>query len=331
MSKLGRTVGLCLLAFALLIFGSHTYVQAQAADKASLRLSWLIVANFAPFFMGVDKGFYKSEGIDLTIHEGKGSSLAAQMVAQKKNTFGVSDAGVMIKSIENGLPIKMVWCHTQTNPMSVLSSAAKGIRAPKDLVGKKIAGSARSSMTLLFRPMLKRNNIDTSKVEVFNSSPPFHPLVLSGKVDAMLGYWPDNVPKFEEFGLKVNVVKYADWGLNTLSNGLTAHLDTIAKQPDLVRRFVRASARSWEYAQTHIQEAIDSQMSRMAKGKRSTQVQTLKNTMQGLYTKNSKGKPLGWMSPKDWKETVDTLHGTGLIKTRSPIDRYYTNQFVPSS
>jgi NitT/TauT family transport system substrate-binding protein len=325
----GKAVSVCLITLALATFGWGAH--AQAAEKASLRLSWLIVANFAPFFMGVDKGFYKAEGIDLSIHEGKGSSLAAQLVAQKKNTFGITDAGVLIKSIENGLPIKMVWCHTQTNPMSVLSNSAKGIRAPMDLIGKKIAGSARSSMTLLFRPMLRRNKLDPSKVEVFNSSPPFHPLVLAGKVDAMLGYWPDNVPKLEEFGVKVSVIKYADWGLNTLSNGLTSHHDTIAKQPDRVRRFVRASARSWQYAQTHIEEAIDSLMPRMIKGKRSTQVQTLKNTMQGLYTKNSKGKPLGWMSPKDWKETVDTLYETGLLKTRSPIDRYYTNQFLPGT
>jgi NitT/TauT family transport system substrate-binding protein len=147
----------------------------------------------------------------------------------------------------------------------------------------------------------------------------------------MLGYWVDNQPKLEEFGVKVNVIKYSDWGLDTLSNGIIAHNDAIASQGDLVRRFVRASARSWEYARTHLEEAIESLMPRMAKGKRSTELQTLKNMMEIRHTKNSMGKPLGWMSDKDWKETVETLLENGLINTRSPIERYYTNEFVPGS
>lgn len=320
-------VGMALLAFVTAALAP----SAWAAEKASLRLSWLIQATFAPFYMGFDKGFYKAEGIDLEILEGKGSSLSAQIVAQKKDTFGISDIGVVIKSIETGLPIKVVWAHYQKNPMAILSLQEKGIREPKDLIGKKVAGSAGSSFTILFNPLLKRNGIDPSKVEVFNTNPPFHPLVLAGQVDAMLGYWVDNWPKLEEFGVKVNVIKYSDWGLDTLSNGIIAQHDTLASQQDLVRRFLRASTRSWEYARTHPDEAIDRLMPRMAKGKRETELRTLKNMMEIRHTKNSVGKPLGWMSDQDWKETVDLLLENGLISSRSPIERYYTNDFVPSS
>ena len=158
----GKAVSVCLitLALATLGWGAH----AQAAEKASMRLSWLIVANFAPFYMGVDKGFYKAEGIDLSIHEGRGSSLAAQLVAQKKNTFGITDAGVLIKSIENGLPIKMIWCHTQTNPMSVLSNSAKGIRAPMDLIGKK-----DRRFGSLFHDSLVSSNAEAEQIRSFQS------------------------------------------------------------------------------------------------------------------------------------------------------------------
>ncbi|MFQ5913887.1 MAG: ABC transporter substrate-binding protein [Nitrospinota bacterium] len=320
-------VGIAVLALLLAV----SVPSARAAEKVSFRLSWLVQAIFSPFYMGLDKGFYKAEGIDLAIQEGRGSSLSAKLVAQKKDAFGISDAGVVIKSIEKGFPIKIFWLHYQQNPMAVLSIKGKGIRGPKDLIGKKVAGSARASFTILFPSLLKRNGIDPSKVEVFNTNPPFHPLVLGGKVDAMLGYWMDNKPKLEEFGVEVEVVKYYDWGMNTLSNGLITHVDTLANQPDLVRRFVRATARSWEYARTHIKESIDSLMPRMQKGKRSTQTKTLENMMQILHTKNTQGKPLGWMSPKDWQDTVDNLYQTGLIKSKSPIGRYFTNDFVQGS
>ncbi|HJM42997.1 MAG TPA: ABC transporter substrate-binding protein [Nitrospinota bacterium] len=325
----GKAVRGCLVTLALATLGWGA--QAQAAEKASLRLSWILQANFAPFFYGLDKGFYKAEGIDLTIHEGRGSSLSAKLVAQKKNTFGITDVGVAIKSIEKGLPIKVVWCHFQQTPIAVLSLAKNPIRRPKDLIGKRVASRASSSMTILFGPMLRRNGVDPSKVMLTSSNPPYQPLLLAGKVDAMMGYWVDGVPKLEAFGVKVNAMKFYDWGMNILSNGITTHQDTIKAKPGLVRGFVKASARSWKEARTDTGGAIDSLLKRMAKGKRATQLKNLKNAFQILYTKNSRGKPLGWMSPKDWQDTVDTLYNTKLIKVKSPIGRYYTNEFVPGS
>ena len=56
---------------------------ARAQDKATFRLSWLISATAAPFYLGLDKGFYRAEGIDLAIEEGKGASLSARLVSQK--------------------------------------------------------------------------------------------------------------------------------------------------------------------------------------------------------------------------------------------------------
>src|SRR5687768_4026975 len=142
-------------------------LDAVALDKASFRLSWLISATAAPFYLGLDKGFYKAEGIDLTIEEGKGAALSAKLVAQKQDTFGMADAGVVINSIEQGMPIKMFWCHYQQNPSSVLFLKQQGIREPKDLVGKKIAGSATASHTLLLKSFLKLTAVDPAKVEVF--------------------------------------------------------------------------------------------------------------------------------------------------------------------
>lgn len=328
---LSRAFLVGLAAWAVLSLGFTFGVRAQAAEKASLRLDWIIQANVAAFYYGLDRGFYKAQGIDLTIYEGKGSSLSAKLVAQKKDTFGLTDVGVAVRSIELGLPIKIVWCYFQQTPISVLSLAKNPIREPKDLIGKKVVSSAGSSMTNLFDPLLKRNGIDRSKVELFSSDPPFQPLLMAGRVDAMLGYWMNNRPMLEEMGAKVVVLKFYDWGMNVLSNGVTAHHDTIAAKPDLIRGFIRASMQSWNEAQKNPEAAIDSLMKRMLKAKRETQLKTLENAFQVLRTRNTQGKPLGWMSPQDWKETVDTLSETGLLKTRSPIDRYYTNEFIPGS
>ena len=81
-----RTLRFITLAVALAMSGS-----ALAQDKASLRLNWLMYGFHSFFYLGVDKGFYKDEGIELTIGEGQGSGRAVQIVGAKSDTFGLSD------------------------------------------------------------------------------------------------------------------------------------------------------------------------------------------------------------------------------------------------
>ena len=303
---------------------------ARAQDKATFRLSWLISATAAPFYLGLDKGFYRAEGIDLAIEEGKGASLSARLVSQKQDTFGMADAGIVINSIEQGMPITMFWCHYQKNPSSVLFDQEQGIKTPKDLIGKRIAGSANASHTLLLKSFLKLNGVPPDKVEIQYTNPPFLPLLLSRKVDAMAAYFFLEAPRLEERGIKVGALKFADWGLNSLSNGLIVHRDTVTSNPDLVTRFVRATIKAWEYSRERPEEAIDSMLARVPKPmNRATELQILRNLMEILHSPNSAGKPLGWMSPVDWQQTLDVLHDAGEIKVKGEPAKYYTNQFIP--
>src|ERR1043165_7083061 len=73
------SAALLLAAFAL---------PAHAQEKATLRLNWLIYGFHSPFYLGVERGYYKAEGIDLEIGEGKGSASAVQVIGAKGDTFG---------------------------------------------------------------------------------------------------------------------------------------------------------------------------------------------------------------------------------------------------
>jgi NitT/TauT family transport system substrate-binding protein len=75
---------------------------ALAQEKATLRLNWLIYGFHTPFHLGVEKGYYKAEGIDLEIGEGQGSGRAVQIIAAKGDTFGLSDGASIINGIDQG-------------------------------------------------------------------------------------------------------------------------------------------------------------------------------------------------------------------------------------
>ncbi|MCX7234498.1 MAG: ABC transporter substrate-binding protein, partial [Burkholderiales bacterium] len=84
-----RKLGKAILGLAItlpLVWGA----QAQAQDNVSLRLNWYIGGLHVPFYFGVDKGFYKQEGINLTINEGRGSANTVQVVGAGTDTFGLA-------------------------------------------------------------------------------------------------------------------------------------------------------------------------------------------------------------------------------------------------
>ena len=75
--------------------------QAQAQDNVSLRLNWYLGGLHVPFYYGVDRGFYRQEGINLTINEGRGSANTVQVVGAGTDTFGLADSSSIINLISN--------------------------------------------------------------------------------------------------------------------------------------------------------------------------------------------------------------------------------------
>lgn len=81
---------------ALVVFALCTAAApASAGDKVVLMLNWYLYGEHAPFFCGLEKGYYSAEGIDLDIQEGRGSGITTQAVAAKSATFGYVDVPTM--------------------------------------------------------------------------------------------------------------------------------------------------------------------------------------------------------------------------------------------
>lgn len=102
------TIRRCFLftaAFALAVLAS---APARALDDVSLRLNWQILGMHTPFYYGVEKGFFKEEGIDLKISEGRGGGTTAQAIGAKSDTFGFVDGGTVIVSAVRGVDRKSV-------------------------------------------------------------------------------------------------------------------------------------------------------------------------------------------------------------------------------
>src|SRR4026209_716136 len=121
---------------ALALLAASTVV-APAQDAVTFRLNWYMGGLHVPFYYGKEKGFYKEEGIDLTINEGRGSANTVQVVAAGSDTFGLADSSSVVATAAKGAEIKSVMSLLNSTGFSVVSLAETGIKTPKDLEGKK--------------------------------------------------------------------------------------------------------------------------------------------------------------------------------------------------
>jgi ABC-type nitrate/sulfonate/bicarbonate transport system substrate-binding protein len=156
------------LALALpLVLG----VQAQAQDNVSLRLNWYLGGLHVPFYYGVDRGFYRQEGINLTINEGRGSANTVQVVGAGTDTFGLADSSSIINLVSKGGEIKSVMNILSSTGFSVVSAASAGIRTPKDIEGKTLAVSPGDPIRGLLEALAAHNKVDISKVRFVQVDP----------------------------------------------------------------------------------------------------------------------------------------------------------------
>ncbi len=308
---------------------------ASAADKATFRLEWKLTGYHLPFYWAKEKGYFAKEGIDLEIREGTGSGNTVNFVGAGRDTFGFADYLVMAKGVGRGMPVKAVFGIVQKTAWAIVSFEDKAIRKPQDLIGRSVAAAPYSKSILEL--WLKANNIPLDKVSMrIVSGRVQNSIFLERKADSLLsittGSPMDFVVKAKQGnGDPIHFLPFADTGVSPMGQGIIVNNDLIKKNPDLIRRFVRALKKGWMIAPTNVNEAVRIALKHAPgneKRAESVKLQWL-NMLELMRTPNTEGKPLGWMSEKDWKITQDVMVKTGTTDKPVPLSDYYTNEFVP--
>ena len=315
----------------VLSLGAFTRVRRSNSRTAGEKIqfqNWVWNPNISPFHLAIDNGYYKAEGLDVNYVEGKGSSMAIQAVGAEKADIGVSDLGTAAFAISKNTPIKAIFSFLQSGPQSAVSHRETGIKKPKDLEGKRIAFGPADSGWILFPAFAAANGIDMSKIIQVAAGPSsIMQLLLAKKVDVALTYFT-SVPEMASQGADLTYLRYADYKVSLIGGGLVVHTNTIKNRGAMLRKFVRASSKGFAAARKDPEKSVAGLMKRapMTISKKKIAVQNLKMSLSLLHTKRSKGKPIGWMAPEDWEDTIRLLAKYRKMKAR-PVDQYYTNAF----
>jgi NitT/TauT family transport system substrate-binding protein len=303
---------------------------ARAADEASLLLNWYLGGLHTPFYLGLERGYYADEGIELTINEGRGSARAVQVIAAKGDTFGMSDAGSLMLGAAQGAPIKAVMSLLNTSGFGIISLAETGITSVKDLEGKTLAVSPGDALTQLFPAVVAANDLDGDAIELVFMDPPAKPVaVMEKRTDALLGGIDDQYFLIEAQGHEPAALRFADLGVNTVGITVHTHEDVLAENPDLVRRFVKASVRSWQAALDDPEAAVEAALKVKPDLNRESTLKQLQVDLGLLFSPNTEGQGIGYGAEADWQHTKELLAEYRELDTDREVASFYTNEFLP--
>jgi NitT/TauT family transport system substrate-binding protein len=321
------------LAAAALMLGAALPGQAQQREKVVLMLNWYLYAEHAPFFLGRERGFFEAEGIDLEIQEGRGSGPTVQAVATRTVNFGYADVATMIRVASKGAPVRAVGVALQTSPMSVIGLSEKNISKPADIKGKTIAMTPGDAMSQVWPLFLKKTGLVESDYKVVSGDAQTKlNAVINGQADVLLGYVMDQTMRITDATKKpTNAIRFADYGVNLVNSGVIAHADTIRSNPELVRRFMRASTRAFEESVKAPEAAVDAMLKANNKaGQRDTLIAGLKMTLPLYNSEETKGQRPFRVSAKNMAESFGMLQEFGGVdKSAGKAEDYYTNDFLP--
>ena len=323
------------VAATMMLAGSAGTAVAQAPlDHVSVRADVFFYGAHVPIMLGIVDGIYKKHGIDATFATGRGSGTTIQTVANMSDQFGFADGATLVRLTAQGLHAKQIVGMLQTGSIAVMTLPDSNITKPQDLNGKTTGFAPGSATDQLFPAFAKKTGIDLASIKGLSVDPPTRDsLFLLKKIDFDIALAAAQLPILEErCGCKLNLMRFSDYGLSLMSNGIVASDKLIAENPDLVRRFAAATVEAIGAAVANPQHGVDDFMQYAPNAGFSRNVVTAQwnEAIRLLHTPRTKDKPYGVMDGKDWQDTIDLLtEYVNLPKGAVTPDMVFTNAYLP--
>ncbi len=306
--------------------------MAQDLTKVTVRRAFSYNGHRSPYLLGVDKGFYKEEGLDVEVLEGKGVTSSMQLVASGEDTFNIVDPPSLMLGVAQGMPLRQVAQLYQVSPNALISWKEHNIKKPADLVGKTVTSLQGDTTTTMLYALLAKNGIDRNDVNIVAADGGTRNQTFLGKrAEAVTGFYNDSYMGFRDAtDDSVDYFLYSSFGIDTMGDGIAAHTDTIEDSPEVVAGFVRATLRAYDYALQHPEEAIESLVSRAPNRVTDVEIQKLEATASLMGGADDDFPGIGYSSKERWEEAQALMNEFGgLSKTVDDVSVFYTNEFLP--
>ena len=225
---------------------------SYAQDKLVFTPQWSAQAQFAGYYVALEKGFYKQAGIDVEIVHPSVTQSAISRIRNNESQATTLQLAQAMDIIDNGIPLVNILQTSMNNALVIVSRRNKNPLTQKGAkVGIWNAGFGQIAICMSIKEGLEYQWIPyASNINLF----------VSGAIDATLAMSYNEYYQLVQSGFiptKDNVYRFCDHGYNVQEDGVYMARDYYLKHREQARRFAYASRKGWEWAAAHPEETLD--------------------------------------------------------------------------
>jgi len=302
---------------------------ARADDAVVLQLDWLPVGLHMAPYAGLMEGYFKDEHIDLDVRRGSGAADSLTKVATGTAQFGYTDIANVMSTPGTG--VKAIMSIDFEVPHAVIARADTGIKSFADLPGHSVGTAPTASSNLYFPLVLKDAGVDISKIDIINVDPSALPaMLITKRVDSVM-MWTTNLPRLEPEAKKAGIglvpLPFNIVNRDMYGTVIIASDKTLATEPELTRRFLRALRRSFLYLRDHPDQTAAYVKTLVPQQDEAIEAAGLKEGMKHVFTWEDDEHTFGRFDPHKVKTTyswiVRAMHADPSVDPETFIDRRF--------
>ena len=314
------------------------FAAAQGVEKPNIKvmMDWVIQGTHAPFILADIKGYFKQEGLTVTIDRGTGAGNTANAVGSGGYDFGWVDTPTLVKfNAQNPkTPQLGVYMSFDESALAIVSLKARPINKPSDIDGKRIAAPSGSAVVNTLPILLRAGKSETAKVNWQFVAPQLMPtLLVKGDTDGIGGFTNSQIMAVRSLGVKmedITVLKYADFGVDMYGLALTGMTNFVNENPRTVAAFVRALNKGTKDAIADPKAAVALMKTRDPLMDEALEVERLQISLNHTLTAHTAKAGLSSVTRERLQRTIDTVASSETLLTKPTIADIWTDQFLPS-
>ena len=320
-----RAAAVCFEAVGLVLVLACLAGPASAQQAIKFSLDWKFEGPAAPFIVAIDKGYFKAEGLDVTIDTAPGSLEPLNRVAPGTYDMGIGDINSLIKfrDANPSAPIRAVFMFYNKPAFSVVARKSLAVTKPKDLEGRKLGAPAADGAYAQWPIFVQANGIDATKVTIENIGFPLRePMLQKGEVAAITGFSFSSFINLKSMGVPVDdivVMLMADYGVNLYGNAVFVNPRFAADKPEAVKGFLRALVRGLKDTVKTPDTAVESVLKRNDVVTKPVELERLRMAINdNILTSEVKADGYGSVNMDRLAKSIDQIALTYAFKNGKP-------------
>lgn len=308
---------------------NSTGATVQGATPVRLGVGFIPNVQFAVYYVGIEKGFYAEEGLDVSLEYGFEDDYL-KLVGTDELQFMVGSGDQVVLGRAQGLPVRYVMNWYTQYPVVIFARTTANITQPSDLAGKRIGipGPFGASYVAL-RGILEAAQLSESDVKLESIGFAQVVAISENTVDAAVDYGVNGPVVLAQQGVETTQIKLDEY-LRIPANGLVTNENTIQENPALVQKMVRATLKAIQYTLDHPDEAFEITLKFVpeAGGDNQTANRAVFDAVLEYWTPLADRAP-GATVLEDWQSAAELMQRIGLVDKLVPAEELFTNDFLP--